>query len=223
MSRTVALLFLLLSFVPVAARAAGDDAAPEPATETSQGALDSDAPVVESGPSLDFDLLEPSASSEPAAAPGLEDVELEKAVAARRTMLTLHQGLGFATLASLAGTVVVGQFHMQDRYLGGGDTGRFKLLHTGLVVSSSTLFASVGLLGLLAPTPFKKELRWDTITFHRIFMAIATAGMLSQVVLGKMTEAREGQLSQVGFIRAHQAVGYVTLGALSAGVVTLFF
>ncbi|HSP81920.1 MAG TPA: hypothetical protein VLQ93_25590, partial [Myxococcaceae bacterium] len=107
--------------------------------------------------------------------------------------------------------------------LGGGDTGRYKLLHTGLVVSSSTLFASVGLLGLLAPTPFKKELRWDTVTFHRIFMAIATAGMLSQVVLGKMTADREGRLSQVGFIRAHQAVGYVTLGALSAGVVTLFF
>jgi hypothetical protein len=218
MNRTVALLSLLLWSMPVAARARADGAPVAEASARVERA--SDAPVVEAEPSLDFDLLE---SAVPAAAPRLVDRELEVAVARRRTMLTLHQGLGLATLASLAGAVAVGQAHLNDRYLGGGDTGRFRLAHTGLVVSSTTLFASVGLLGLLAPTPFKKEPRWDTITFHRIFMSLATVGMLSQVVLGKMTVAHEGRLSQVGLIRAHQVVGYATLGALSAGAVTLVF
>jgi hypothetical protein len=182
----------------------------------------SDAPVRSAEePSMDFDLLEsPPAAAE---APRLVDPELDAAIARRRTMLTLHQGLGLATAATLAATIVVGQLNFDDRYRGFGDTGRFKGLHTGLVIGSSSLFASTGLLGLLAPTPFKKELRWDSITFHKIFMSLATAGMLSQVALGMATAGSEGQLSQVGLVRAHQAVGYATLGCLTAGALMLAF
>jgi hypothetical protein len=206
---TAAALFVLLLAAPVA-RAEEDEAKA------------SDAPVKESEElSLDFDLLEsPPVEAE---TPRLVDPALEASIARRRTMLKLHQGLGLATAATLAGAVVVGQLNFDDRYRGYGATGRYKGLHTGLVIGSSTLFASTGLLGLFAPTPFKKELRWDTITFHKIFMSLATAGMLSQVVLGKMTADREGQLSQVGFVRAHQAVGYATLGCLGAGMLMLAF
>jgi hypothetical protein len=170
---------------------------------------------------MDFDLLEPAPTA--AEAPRLMDPKLEKAIAFRRTMLTVHQGLGIATAVTLATTVVVGQLNFNDRYRGFGDTGRYRRWHKGLVIGSSSLFAGTGLLGLLAPTPFKKEFRWDTITFHKIFMAVATAGMLAQWALGLSTRNQEGQLSQVDLARAHQAVGYVTMGALSAGVIVLAF
>jgi hypothetical protein len=125
--------------------------------------------------------------------------------------------------ATLTATIVVGQLNLNDRYRGGGDTGRYKGWHTGLVIGSSTLFAGTGLLGLLAPTPFKKELRLDTITLHKIFMSLATAGMLSQVVLGLVTVNKEGQLSQVDLVTAHQVIGYATLGAVGAGMLMLTF
>jgi len=183
-----------------------------------------DAPVnapQEPSPDLDFeDLLEPSASAE---TPVAVDPALERAIERRRTMLTVHQTLGLATAATLAATMVVGQLNFDDRYRGFGDTGRYKPWHTGLVIGSSTLFAGTGLLGLLAPTPFKKDFRWDTITFHKIFMSIATAGMLSQVALGRLTAEREGKLSQVDLARAHQAIGYVTMGAVAAGALMIAF
>ncbi|AKI98550.1 hypothetical protein ATI61_12252 [Archangium gephyra] len=180
-----------------------------------------DAPVQQSEESdMDFDLLEPSPAAE---SPRLVDPALEKAIATRRTMLTVHQGLGLATLTTLAATIVVGQLHFNDRYRGGGDTGRFDAWHTGLVIGSSSLFAGTGLLGLFAPTPFKKELRLDTITLHKIFVSLATAGMLTQVVLGLVTGSQEGKLSQVDLATAHQVVGYATLGAVGAGALMIVF
>jgi hypothetical protein len=181
----------------------------------------SDAPVKQEEPDMDFDLLESSPTS--AETPRAVDPALERAIAQRRTMLTLHQGVGIAMAATLTATIVVGQLNLDDRYRGGGDTGRYKGWHTGLVIGSSTLFAGTGLLGLLAPTPFKKELRLDTITLHKIFMSLATAGMLSQVVLGLVTANHEGQLSQVGLVTAHQVIGYATLGAVGAGMLMLTF
>ncbi|WP_375769044.1 hypothetical protein NR798_46495 [Archangium gephyra] len=233
MSRTaVVLLALLLAAPATRAHAAGKKSAqpaqtskkssqppeksePEPAAQPP-----ADAPVQQSEPDMDFDLLEPSPAAE---TPKLVDPELEKAIAARRTMLTLHQGLGLATLTTLAATVVVGQLHFNDRYRGGGDTHRFDAWHTGLVIGSSTLFTSTGLLGLFAPTPFKKELRLDTITLHKLFVSLATAGMLTQVVLGIVTGNHEGKLSQVDLVTAHQVVGYATLGAVGAGALMIVF
>ena len=241
MSRTaVVLLVLLLAAPATRAHAAGKKSAqstqtskkssrsteksePKPSEPKSAAQPPSDAPVQqaeEPGMDMDFDLLEPSTAAE---TPQLVDPKLEKAIAQRRTMLTLHQGLGLATLTTLAATVVVGQLHFNDRYRGGGDTGRYNPWHTGLVIGTSSLFASTGLLGLLAPTPFKKELRLDTITLHKIFVSLATAGMLTQVVLGIVTGNQEGQLSQVDLATAHQVVGYATLGAVGAGALMIVF
>lgn len=182
----------------------------------------SDAPVKQSEePSMDFDLLEPSQTS--AESPRLIDPEMERAIAQRRTMLTIHQAMGLTMAATLTATIIVGQLNLDDRYRGGGDTGRFKGWHTGLVIASSSLFAGTGLLGVLAPTPFKKELRLDTITLHKIFMSLATVGMLTQVVLGLVTANREGQLSQVDLVTAHQIIGYASLGAVGAGALMIVF
>ncbi|WP_426755988.1 hypothetical protein [Myxococcus sp. Y35] len=168
---------------------------------------------------MDFDLLEPAE----AAAAAQVDPELEKRIGRRRTMLKLHQGLGFAMAAGLVGTTVVGQLQFNDSFRGGGDDRNLLGLHRGLAIGTSALFATVGLLGVLAPEPFEKEFRWDTITVHKLFMALATAGMVAQVILGIMATDRFGRLSETDLSTAHQISGYATLGAVTAGVLTLFF
>ncbi len=171
-----------------------------------------------SDPSLDFDLLEPAA---PTAA---VDPALERSISRRRTMLSLHQGLGLGMAGGLVATTVVGQLNFQDRYRGGGDDGTWKSLHRGLAVGTGVLFGTVALMGVLAPEPYPKPLRFDTVLMHKIFMSLATVGMVAQVVLGIVTAsaAQEGQLSQVRYATAHQVLGYSTLGLTSAGVLTLF-
>lgn len=241
MSRTAAILLALLLVAPTSrAYAAGKKKAAEPAKVSQKSAPPqstgtqappaeakpaqtppSDAPVKQSEePSMDFDLLEPSQTAE---SPRLVDPAMERAIARRRTMLTLHQALGLTMAATLTATIIVGQLNLNDVYRGGGDTGRYKGWHTGLVIASSSLFAGTGLLGVLAPTPFKKPLRLDTITLHKMFMSLATAGMLTQVVLGIVTANAEGQLRQVNLVTAHQVIGYATLGAVGAGALMIVF
>ncbi|WP_253910648.1 hypothetical protein, partial [Pyxidicoccus fallax] len=207
----------------VPARYTVDDAAAtkqkqkEPAKDAPQSETPSDTPSAGDSESLDFDLLEPAETA------AQVDPELEKKISRRRTMLKLHQGLGFAMTAGLITTTVVGQLQYNDSFRGGGDDRNLLGLHRGLAIGTSALFASVGLLGLLAPEPFEKEFQWDTITFHKIMMSIATVGMVAQVILGIMATNRYGRLSERDLATAHQVVGYTTMGAVSAGVLSLFF
>jgi hypothetical protein len=118
---------------------------------------------------------------------------------------------------------VIGQLQFNDSFRGGGDDRNLLALHRGFAIGTTALFATGGLLGLLAPEPFEKEFQWDTVTFHKLLMGVATAGMLAQVILGIMATDRFGRLSETNFATAHQVVGYTTMGAVSAGVLMLFF
>ncbi|MGZ3460522.1 MAG: hypothetical protein ACXU86_18700 [Archangium sp.] len=207
---------------PAPAEAKPSEPAPPAETKPSDVPVKpQEKPSQQEEPSMEFELLQPSTTTPESA--HLIDPELERAISRRRTMLTVHQALGLTMAATLAATVVVGQLNINDVYRGGGDTGRYKGWHTGLAIASTSLFVGTGLLGVLAPTPFKKEFRWDTITFHKIFMSLATVGMLTQVVLGIVTANKEGQLSQVDLVTAHQIVGYATLGAVGAGALVIVF
>lgn len=171
-------------------------------------------------PSLDFDLLgAPPAALKPRAA----DPELEARVRRRRRMLLVHQAFGLTTLGALAATTVVGQLNLNDKYRGGGDTGRYQGLHKGLAFTTAGLFAVTGSLALFAPVPYARHRGFDTATVHKIAMGTATLGMLAQIVLGVQAHAREGHLDQRSFATAHQVVGYATLGAMTVGAVSFVF
>jgi|SRR5215217_2074237 len=216
MNRFAAVL-VILSLLSTTTARAQQKSPPKDAPKTEEPA-DKQPPAED--PSLDFDLLEPDELTGAAQV----DPELQARLDRRRTMLKLHQGLGFALAAGLVTTTVIGQLQFNDSFRGGGDDRNLLGLHRGFAVGTSVVFASVGLLGLLAPKPLEKEeFQWDTITFHKIFMSIATAGMLAQVILGIMATDRFGRLSETDLATAHQVVGYTTLGAVSAGVFTLFF
>jgi len=169
----------------------------------------------------DFDLLAPEKPVDPAQR-ALEQ-GLQSDLNLRRTMLQLHQIGGFATIASLSATVVLGQLNYGDKYGGGGDTGKYRSAHSILAYSSAGIFAATGLLALFAPSPFDKPLRLDTATLHKVSMAVATAGMAAEIVLGILTASKEGKISQRDLALTHQIIGYTTLAATTTGFVILFF
>jgi heme A synthase len=179
-------------------------------------ALRADPPGQGAGPSLDFDLLPPPPAAE-------TDPALQRALERRRLMLGLHQGVGIGTLTLLGATVVVGQLDFNDRFRGGGDTGRYHAWHRGLAVTAATAFAAGGMLALLAPSPIEKKPRLDSATIHRAAMGLATAGMVAQILLGVMARGEAGSLRERDLAQAHQVVGYGTLGAMAVGVGALFF
>ncbi len=169
-------------------------------------------------PPLDFDLLE-AAPDAPAADPAFE-----RRVARRRAMLKVHQGLGIATWTAMAATVTVGQLHFDDRFRGGGDTGRYRGAHRALAYSTAALFTTAGALALFSPEPYAKgPARLDTATLHEVSMGVATAGMLAQIALGVAARGKAGTTRERDLAAAHQAVGYATLGAMTVGAVVLFF
>jgi len=217
-----ALLPVLLLLVAVPPAQAEEPPAtappPEQVAPPSAEALRPAPPAAPS--SFDFDLL----GASPAGA-GPIDPAFERAVGKRRLMLKVHQGLGIATWSALAATAVVGQLDFNDRFRGGGDTGKYHGAHKGLAYGSAALFTTAAVFSLLAPTPYAKktERTLDTATLHKIAMGVAAAGMLAQVVLGVSARREAGSLRERDLAAAHQVLGYATLGAATAGAVILLF
>jgi hypothetical protein len=216
-------LTLAVTLAPPAGGTASPDESGEPAAQPPEEAPkkperppEKEQPKAEPGqPGLEFDLLPPPKEK--------GNPELERQVKTRRQMLELHQAAGFATWAALTATVIVGQLNFNDRFRGGGDTGKYNTWHVGLAAGTSALFAGTGLLALLAPKPYPTPGRLDTATLHKILMGAATAGMVTQIVLGVVARGQTGSTSERSIATAHQIVGYTTLGIYSAGVVVFVF
>lgn len=166
-------------------------------------------------PAEDFDLLPKEAV--PDAATVARQKELERKLVQRRKILRLHQLVGVTMLANLGTTVVLGELDYLDKYGGHGDTGKWHEWHRWTAYSAATLFAGAAALALFAPVPVEKRVRLDTATLHKIFMGVASAGMVAQIVLGIWTGKKEGQLSQRDFALAHQVIGFATFAAAGAG------
>jgi hypothetical protein len=169
----------------------------------------------------DFNLLTPE--KKPDAAGLARQARIQSEVQRRRTLLRLHQIGGYATLATVAATVVLGQLNYIDKYGGGGDVGTYRTPHRLVAYTAAGVFAATGILAVIAPNPFDKPLRLDTATLHKASMIVATAGMATQIVLGMLTAGKEGTVAQRDFALAHQIVGYTTLAATAAGFLVLTF
>jgi hypothetical protein len=168
-------------------------------------------------PSLDFLLLEERPAER------ARDAAFEAAVARRRTLLSVHQAAGLATWGLMGATVVVGQLNYNDLYGDGGGTLKYRNPHRALAAATAASYAFTGILALSAPSPYAKRARLDTATVHKASMALTTAGLLSQIVLGIWTRQSLGNVDQPNLARAHQALGYATFGAMTLGALTLLF
>jgi hypothetical protein len=164
------------------------------------------------GGSLDFDLL--GEAQPPPEAPDARRMKL------RRTMLTWHQGTGFALLGLQLGATVLGQLSYNDKFGGSApaNTNKYRLPHAVLSYGTLGAFVGAGTLALLAPSPVRKERRFDRVMVHRIAMFTAAAGMAAQAGLGIYTAKREGYLDQEDKAQLHLAIGYATLAAVATGV-----
>jgi len=213
----------LALLISIAARAAAAQEHPALKLVLGQSAEETPASARQDKPSQDddFELLPPEKPPDPDAL--ARQAELSQALSRRRQLLGLHQWAGFATLATMTATVVVGQLNYADKYGGGGDTGKYRTAHQVLAYGTTGFFAAAGVLALLAPSPFEKPLRLDTATLHKVSMIVATGGMVAQVVLGIVTAHSEGSLSQRDFALAHQIIGYTTWAATTAGFLVLTF
>jgi len=166
--------------------------------------------------SLDFDLL----GKAPPPKVQIDDVAMKK----RADMLQLHQkigiGLGVLTLA----TVVVGQLNYSDKYGSNPPvTGRYEATHTVLSFTTLGVFAVDGTIALLAPgNPVKRD-KYDRVTVHKVGMALATAGMIAQGVVGVYADQQEGRIDQAGIAKTHLVIGYATLAAMAVAVGALVF
>lgn len=169
-------------------------------------------------PQEDIDLLPEEPKIDPA-----KQAELDRQLELRRKMLQWHQAAGFVTIGALSATVVLGQLDYLDKYGGRGDTGKYHLWHRWVAFSSAAIFAGTASLAVFAPVPIEKATKLDTATLHKVAMAIASAGMVTQIVLGIVTASKEGQISQRDFALAHEIVGYTTLAATLTGFTVLTF
>ena len=214
---------VLLAFAPAgrAQQTSQEQPGPPPSTPAPQPPPATPAPDGATRGEQDFDLLAPQKPPDEAAKE--RDRQLMRDLGRRRTMLQLHQLGGYATMATVTAAVVLGQINYLDKYGGGGDTGRWITPHAIAAFTAAGVFTATGLLAILAPSPLEKPVRLDTATLHKIAMAVATAGIVAQVVLGPITASKEGQLSQRDFALAHQIIGYTTLVATYTGFLVLTF
>ena len=188
------------------------------------------AAVAKPPASLEFDLFG-EAPKKPTA-PGLDlstktmptdPLAFARLVKKRRLMLQLHTGIGFATLAVFAATIVIGQLSYLDKYGGGDDSGRYRTPHLGLAATTTALFATDALLALFAPTPYRKPFKADVALLHKVMMGLATAGMAAEIALGFATASKGGELVQRELALGHVVNGYVTFACMAAGYLAYVF
>jgi cytochrome b561 len=180
------------------------------------------APAASSPGSMSFDLMGDSKPAPTGDELGRQRA-LDRKVHLRRSLLQWHQALGFVTLGALAATCVIGQLNYDDKYGGGTDDHRYYNAHFGLGLATTAVFAVTGILALAAPNPYPKPIKWDTAFVHKFAMALATAGMVAQMVLGPIVAAREGKLDQRDWAMAHLVTGYATFGFMATGVIAYVF
>jgi hypothetical protein len=171
---------------------------------------------------LHFDLFADDKSQTPAEKARHEQQtrDIDRLVKRRRTLLTWHQGFGFATLGLLATTLVLGQLNYQDKFARDGDyTGRYNRAHFDLALTTSGAFAVTAALALFAPNPYPKPIKLDAALLHKVSMGLAAACFLTQVILGPISVLKEGTLQQRPLAQAHLAIGYASFAFMATGTI----
>jgi hypothetical protein len=142
----------------------------------------------------------------------------------RRKMLTWHQALGLATIASMTVTVIGGLQDLKRPPRIPGQGQRYSSLHRASLPFTIGLYSATATLALASPPKLiPSDKKWDTITFHKIFAVVHLAGMIVTPMLAP--HGRGGTTSNYNSQkRVHEIAGLITYGAFTSGmlVVTLF-
>ncbi len=142
----------------------------------------------------------------------------------RRTMLSTHQVLGFTTLALMTASVIFGQILLNDyEALRFEEALRNRQTHRTLSIITFGTYMSTAAMSTFAPPPLIRRDEWNTVSTHKLFAIFHFSGMVAQPILAIMA-SNSRDLEQIRTLRrAHQIVGYFTLAALAAAMLTLTF
>lgn len=145
----------------------------------------------------------------------------------RRGMLQTHQILGLSSLALMTTSTVLGQLNYSDLHgAGGGRSGDYLLAHRIAAYSTAGFFLGTAAFALFAPVPYERRSGFDSGTVHRIAVIGASAGLVTQVVLG-FVAARSADAGNAKhyetYATVHQAVGYATLGMMAVAATVWVF
>lgn len=145
----------------------------------------------------------------------------------RRSMLQTHQILGLSSLTLMATSTVIGQLNYTDLHgSGGARSGDYLLAHRIAAYSTAGFFLGTAAYALLAPVPYERKRGFDSSTLHRIAVIGASAGLVTQVVLG-FVAARTADAGNPRnfetYATVHQAVGYATLGMMAVAATVWVF
>ncbi|WP_250630892.1 hypothetical protein [Rhodoflexus caldus] len=131
---------------------------------------------------------------------------------ARRTMLVLHQALGYATLGGMVAQGIVGQ-RLYNNY-----SRELRNAHEGLATGITVTYFSTAALSLLAPPPMinRKKDRNSTTQWHKRLAFLHMAGMIATLALAEKASLPE-------YKPYHRAAAFTAFGGLAVSMVIMKF
>jgi hypothetical protein len=145
----------------------------------------------------------------------------EREMGLRRTMLTAHETAGFATLAAMITTCIVGQY-AYDKYP--------KSISPGLGSFKSTLgwttvamYFGTASLSIFSPPPLIRRHEWSSVSTHKLLAVIDFTGILLTPILASgIGNERRGNFSRT-VETVHMVSGYTTTAAFAASMLVIVF
>lgn len=133
----------------------------------------------------------------------------------RRTMLGLHQVMGFVTLAGFVAQGIVGA---QLYNAQGNEYTRLINTHRNLSTAINYAYGTTALLSILSPPPAVGQRRGlSSVKLHKYLAVVHLAGMIATNVLGNQVR-RNVELKPY-----HRAAAYTTFGAFATAIIVLKF
>ncbi|MCX6170547.1 MAG: hypothetical protein NTX65_14470 [Ignavibacteriales bacterium] len=132
----------------------------------------------------------------------------------RRTMLSIHQIGGFASLGLMLATCYYGQ-RIVD--------GDFSVIQTkrALVTATIATYSLTALLSILSPPPLIRRDEFSTTSLHKTLAWFHVAGMIITPILGKLIDTRRA--FHMDKAHYHQIAGYITTAIFASAMIVITF
>jgi len=145
----------------------------------------------------------------------------EKEMKLRRTMLEAHEIAGFATLAAMIATCVVGQIAYNEYPNRINPT--VGSLKSSLAAATILMYFGTASLSIFTPPPMIRRNEWSTVSTHKLLATIHFTGMLLTPLLADYIGGEHGgKISRTGET-VHMISGYTTTAAFAAAMLVVTF
>lgn len=156
--------------------------------------------------------------------PGARKSEL----AFRRTLLTLHQIGGFATLGLMIPTLVLGQRNIANWNNASDGTAPFDRQldrnHKSWAGITFAAYMATASFSILSPPPLiRRDEGTNTITIHKTLAWVHFTCMIATPILGMLASHARTTAAARDYRTAHQVTAYVTAAALTASMIVITF